>query len=366
MAAVTLPATFDALTPEWLTSALRRNGHLDGATVRSVQYEPVGQGVGILCQLARLTLDYDGDATEAPRSLVAKIPSTDPQTRAMVSVFRFYEREVRFYTELAGDLSVATPRRYAGDFDPDTGDFILLLEDLTARRLGDQLAGSSLDDAELTIRELARLHAAWWNHPRLDAIGWMPDSSDPINKAGVAMYPQAWPIFMERVGQSLPAAMQRTGERLGAEVGAILDRFVTGPRTICHGDPRAENLFFAANPGDPALTLIDWQISVKAAGTYDLGYFMSQSLDTEVRRAHEQDLLKLYHSLLCEGGVTGYSFDDMMEHYRWTVLFCFAYPVMAAGFGDLSNERGYQLATTMMNRSAAAIIDWDAGALLEG
>ncbi|MGD9893120.1 MAG: phosphotransferase [Dehalococcoidia bacterium] len=365
MAAVTLPATFDALTPAWLTSALRRNGHIDDAAVRSVRYEPVGQGVGILCQLARLTLDYDGDAAGAPRSMVAKIPSSDPQTRAMVSVFRFYEREVRFYNELARQVSVATPRRYAGDFDPATGDFILLLEDLSDRRLGDQLAGASLDDAELTIRELAKLHAAWWNDPRLEALDWLPASSDPINKAGVAMYPQAWPIFMERFGHALPEAMRHTGERLGAEVGAILDRFVTGPRTICHGDPRADNLFFGTRPGDPALTLIDWQISVRAAGTYDLGYFMSQSLDTEVRRAHEQDLLKLYHSLLCEGGVTGYSFDDMLEHYRWTVLFCFAYPVMGGGFGDLSNERGNQLATSMMNRSAAAIMDWNAGALLD-
>jgi hypothetical protein len=75
-------------------------------------------------------------------------------------------------------------------------------------------------------------------------------------------------------------------------------------------------------------------------------------------------LLKLYHDLLVDGGVTGYSYDDMLEHYRWTVLFCFAYPVMGGGLGDLSNERGYQLATTMMNRSAAAIIDWQAGSLL--
>lgn len=192
----------------------------------------------------------------------------------------------------------------------------------------------------------------------------MPVASDPINKAGVAMYPQAWPIFMERFGHTLPQEMQRTGERLGAEVGNILDRFVDGPRTICHGDTRQDNFFFAARPGDPALTLIDWQISLRGVGTYDLGYFMSQSLDTEVRRAHEQELLKLYHERLVEGGVTGYSFDDMMEHYRWTVLFCFAYPVMGGGLGDLSNERGYQLATTMMNRSAAAIMDWQAGALL--
>jgi hypothetical protein len=364
MAAVTIPTSFDALTPEWLTRTLRGNGHIDDATITGVQFEPVGQGVGLLCQLARLTLAYDGPAPGAPRSLVVKIPTTDPRTREMVSVFRFYEREVRFYRDLAGALALPTPRCYHGDVEPTSGDFILLLEDLSASRLGDQLGGCSIEDARLIIREMATLHATWWESPRLEELTWMPVTSDPINKAGVALYPQAWPIFLERFGHALPEAMRRTGEKLGIEVGNILDRFDGGPRTICHGDLRQDNLFFATRPGDPPLTVIDWQISVQGAGTYDVGYFMSQSLDTALRRAHEEELLKLYHGLLVEGGVRDYSYEQMLEHYRWTLLFCFAYPVMGGGLGDLSNERGYQLAETMMHRSAAAIVDWNAGALI--
>jgi hypothetical protein len=359
-----IPTTFDALTPEWLTRALREGGKAGDVTVRAVSYEPVGLGVGILCLLARLSLEYEGDAGDAPRTVIAKIPSSDPQTRGMVSIFRFYEREVRFYRDLAAEVPVCTPICYYGEFDAASGDFVLLLEDLAASRIGDQCDGASAEDAEKIVRNVARLHAAFWESPTLNALDWMPTAADPLNKAGVALYPQAWPIFMERVGHALPAEMQRVGERLGTQVGDILDRFVAGPRTICHGDVRLDNIFFPE--GSDEVALIDWQIGIRATGTYDIAYFMSQSVDVDLRRAHEMDLLHLYHSLLTEGGVTGYSFEQTLEDYRWGVLFCLAYPVMGGGFGDLSNERGYRLATAMMNRSAAAIMDWKAGELLEG
>ena len=366
MTTAAIPTTFDALTPAWLTRALREGGRAGDVTVTSVAYEPVGQGVGILCQLARLTLAYEGEAPDAPRTLVAKMPSADPQTRAMVGVFRFYEREVRFYRDLAELVPLRTARCYFGEFDPASGDFILLLEDMAHSRLGDQLQGATLEEAEQIVREIARLHATWWNKPELEALDWMPVTDDPINKAGVAFYPQAWTIFMERVGHALPEDMQRIGERLGTQVGDILDRFNDGPRTLLHGDLRLDNMFFPSGPGDAPLALIDWQIAVRGAGTYDIAYFMSQSVDIELRRKHEMDLLRLYHGLLTEAGIGEYSFADVLEHYRWGVLFCFAYPVIGGGMGDLSNERGYQLATTMMNRSAAAILDWRAGDLLEG
>lgn len=364
MTAVTIPTSFEAMTPEWLTTALRQGGAIGDATVTSVTFEPVGQGVGILCQLARLTLTYDGAAEGSPRTLIAKIPTTDPQTRGMVSIFRFYEREVRFYQELAAELTLGTARCYFGDFDAGSGGFILLLEDLAATRLGDQLAGASIEDARTTIGELAKLHAAWWNSPRLASLTWMPVANDPINKAGVMLFPQAWQIFLQRFGDGLPGELRTTGEKLCGEVGGILDQFVDAPITLCHGDVRLDNLFFAVRTGDPPLKVIDWQIGIRGVGAYDAGYFMSQSLNVDTRRAHEEELLRLYHSLLTENGVSGYSYDELLHHYRWTLLFCMAYPVMGGGLGDLANERGYQLVRAMRDRSAAAIADWKAWELL--
>jgi hypothetical protein len=112
------------------------------------------------------------------------------------------------------------------------------------------------------------------------------------------------------------------------------------------------------------LQVIDWQIAVRAVGTFDVGYFLTQSVEVPLRRAHELELLGLYYRTLLDGGVRGYSFGDLITDYRWTALFCLAYPVMGGGLADLGNERGVALARAMLQRSAAAIFDWQAGELL--
>jgi hypothetical protein len=364
MTPLAIPRALSDLTPAWLTEALARSGLLDRAVVAFAEVQPIGQGVGVLCQLGRVTLGYDRPAPGAPASAVAKIPTADPQTRGMASIFRFYEREVRFYEELAPAVSLATPRCYASAFDPDSGDFALLLEDLGAERLGDQLAGCSTTDAALVVEELTALHAAWWEDPRLEELPWLPAIDHEVNKMGLGLYPQAWASFLERFGAGVTPAVRALGERLGARVVGLLEELGGGPRTVCHGDVRLDNVFFGARPGTRPLTLIDWQITGRGVGTYDVAYFLSQSLSVATRRACERDLLARYHAALVRGGVRGYDFAQCVEDYRRAVLFCFVYPVMAGGLGDLSNDRGRALAAAMAERSAAALLDWKAQELL--
>lgn len=360
-----IPLALSDLTPSWLTGALRAAGHLDASAVASARVEAIGQGVGVLCQLARIAIEYDRPAPAAPATLVAKLPTADLQTRGMVSLFRFYEREVRFYRELAPWVDLATPRCYASAFDADSGDFALLLEDLGADRIGDQLAGCSAQDAALVVDEIARLHAAWWGHPRLAELPWLPPVDSEVNRMGLGLYPQAWAIFLDRFGAAMSPALRAIGDRLGDQLMSLLDEVAGGPQTVCHGDLRLDNVFFRAQ-GDEArpLTLIDWQIAGRAVGTYDVAYFVSQSLATGVRRACERALLARYHAALVAGGVRGYDFARCEADYRRAVLFCFVYPVMAGGLGDLSNERGRALAAAMAERSAAALADWNAEELL--
>jgi hypothetical protein len=358
----TIPTTLDRLTPSWLTEALAAGGRVGAPRVTAASVAPVGQGVGVLCQLARVTLAYDGAPAGAPATLVAKLATAEPQTRGMVSLFRFYEREVRFYDELAAGVPVATPRCFFSAFDPASGDFVLLLEDLGGARIGDQLAACTPEEAALVVDEASKLHAAWWRSPRLGGIPWMPAINDEVNKLGLGLYPQAWGIFLERFGAGLPAAMRAGGERLGAHIPALLDGLAVDSPTVCHGDLRLDNLFFGA--GAAALTLIDWQIAGRGIGTYDVGYFMSQSLAPDVRRACERDVLRRYHASLVARGVRDYPFEQCLADYRLAVLFCFVYPVMAGGLGDLSNERGHALAAAMAERSSAAILDWRALDLL--
>ena len=79
-----------------------------------------------------------------------------------------------------------------------------------------------------------------------------------------------------------------------------------------------------------------------------------------LRREIELDLLRAHHDRLVELGVKNYSFADCIDDYRWTLLFCLCYPVIAGGLGDVANERGVALTKAMADRCISAIRDWKA------
>jgi Phosphotransferase enzyme family len=332
---------------------------LDHASVGSLETETIGQGVGVLCQLARIKLSYRTDA-RGPKSLVAKFPAAIEQTRGLARQFKFYERETRFYLHLAKEASLPSPLCLHAAHDILTDDFVLLLEDLGDRRLGDQLRGCSADDAFAAIRQIASFHAEWWESPKLRDIDWVPLGESDINKGGMALYPIAWPLFLQQHGSALPDDFRRIGERLSDRVVGMLDRFKDRPRTLCHGDYRLDNMFFGVRPEHAPITLVDWQIAIRTTGTYDVAYFVSQSLPPAVRQEIELALLRAYHDRLVELGVANYSFGDCIDDYRFTLMFCLSYPVIGGGLGDSSNERGVALIRAMTERCVSAIRDWKA------
>lgn len=350
----------DDITIEGLAAALA----MDPGLIASIDTEVIGQGVGILCQLARVTISYRGDAL-GPKSVIAKYPAAMEQTRGLARQFRFYEREVAFYKRLAKDISLPTAHCHHGAHDAASDDFLLLLEDLGDRRIGDQLNGCSAEDAFVAVRQIATLHGEWWDSPGLEALDWMPAGDSELNKGGMALYPFAWPLYLQRYGDGLPDDMRRIGERLCGQIAGMLERTRDRPHTICHGDFRLDNLFFGARSDQPPIAAVDWQIALRSVGTYDIGYFISKSVPPALRREIELDLLRSYHDRLIELGVRNYSFADCIDDYRWTLLFCFCYPVIGGGFGDVANERGVALAKAMTDRCVSAIRDWKAHEFLK-
>ena len=365
-AALTIPTTPQELTPEWLTEALRETGTIKATSVESFDMEPdIAAGVGFLGVLAHVSPQYDRAEEGAPRSLIAKFPTPAPEYRELADVFRFYEIETRFYEEIAGEVELRTPRCYYSHFDSQTGDFVLLLEDLAPARLGDQLAGCTRAEAELCIGNLAKFHATWWESPRLAQMDWLPTIDDPFRAQTLEdNYREAWPPFVEYVGDRLSPAMRDICERFGRSIPTMIGRVGKRPRTIVHGDYRLDNLFFTTSQGGDSLAVIDWQIASRGPGVFDIAYFNCGTLPPAERKRSEMDLLRMYHSILEENGVRGCEFDQCVEDYRASVLFCLAYSVLAIGNLDLTNERGVQLFNTIMERTFAAITDLNAGELL--
>ena len=141
------------ITPEYLTTAL-------GRVVTAVETEPVGVGVGLIGQLHRLTPSY-GDGATGPAAVIVKLPGATEESRFVAMVLQMYEKECGFYRDLAAGSVVTSPGSHHVMFDPETHDFVLMLDDVGQHRQADQIAGIEIDDAEIAIRELARLNAAW-------------------------------------------------------------------------------------------------------------------------------------------------------------------------------------------------------------
>src|SRR4051794_39687886 len=100
-----MTTTVADLTPGFLTQVLA--DATGGAEVTDVGTALVGTGQ--LGECVRLTLTYARDSN-GPSTLVAKLPSTDDNSRGAAAVVRAYEIEVSFYRDLRDGLDVRTPR----------------------------------------------------------------------------------------------------------------------------------------------------------------------------------------------------------------------------------------------------------------
>jgi hypothetical protein len=358
----TIPTTTAEITVEWMTEALRNSGTIGpDTTVASIAVDPGAAGVGFMGEVDGLGVTYAGDAEGAPTRVMAKFATNVPEIRAMMHPTRVYEREHRFYEQLASETPIRTPDVYhvtcdVSD-DPMGERYLLLLEDLSALELGDQLAGVSPEQAESALVGLARHHARFWNRAGLENATFVPTINGPLNKAGQGIYESSLPGFKEVFADALLPEMVPVAEAYGANHPLLLDRFAAMPHTLVHFDYRADNLFF---DDDGSVVVIDWQSISIGGGSADVGYFLGQNLAVADLRAHEDDLLHRYHDTLVAEGVTGYDYDRFFDDYRMAVLYGWVIPVFAVGSLDTSSERAMALWSAVLERIQDAIFHHNA------
>ena len=358
-----VPRTPADVTPEWLTSALREGGVLTDGRVASITLKDIGAGAGFFGQLARLVVEYEG-VEGAPASMIVKVPTIVDQSREVGNLFRFYEREIAFYREVGPEMQMRTPRLYYSYMDVQGDEYFLLLEDLASARAGDEVASCSVEDAESAITELAKYQALWWESPKLDAMDWMPFVNAPVHQSAEGSYNQAWEPFCQMFGEMVPASVMPLCEEMKTHVIDLLNLFEPGPRTIIHGDYRLDNIFFDHPDGAP-VAAIDWQISSRGRGMFDVAYFISSSLDPEPRRANEERLVRKWYDIVTDGpGRKSYTWDEAWLNYRQGVLYTNIYTVIGIGSLDAANERGMALFHKWIQRRTAAMADLVCGEVM--
>jgi hypothetical protein len=208
-----LPQSADALTASWLTEALHEGGSLPRTSrVAHCDARPLGAGGGLIGVVGRVSLEYDGAAGVAPRTLIAKFPSPVAANRAVADTYDMYGREVRFYQELSPATTLPHPRCHFAARAPASSDFVLLLEDLGDRRIGDQAAGSELAEAEIVIDAMAAFHAESFGRTREPRFAWITSHANDAQIAGMeAGFAFGWPRFETDLADLIPERVRAWG-----------------------------------------------------------------------------------------------------------------------------------------------------------
>lgn len=353
------PDSITAISPPWLTQVLRNSGYLAASQVTAVVVQQIGTEIGFLDNLARLSLTYDQAETGAPASLVVKVSSPEPAYRQIGDRYNAYEREFRFYEQIAPHAPLRLPRCFGREVDPQTNAHWLLLEDLGSLAAGDQVAGVTPDQAKAAVETIGRLHASWWESPRLEALTWMPHRNLQPSR-----YEAAWPKFREAAGRNLSAASLALGAVLGTHLERLLHNLEQRPHTIVHGDFRADNLLFDHASGPQSVVVLDWQLAIRGKGILDIARFLCGSLQPHDRAACEMDLLQRWHATLEQGGVRDYSFPRAVEDYRTSALLCLYYPVTIHAAEEAAGTRGTALAHAQIERFFTAAEELSTSSLL--
>ena len=337
-----LPATPSQITAAWLESVM-------GVDISSVTVEPIGTGQ--TAATYRIVPTY-GRPSQAPPSLIAKLPSQDQAVRDRVALG--YRAEHAFYTRVADTVDVPLPRVYHCDIASDGSEFVLLLSDLDPAVQGDQIRGCTETEAHLAVEALAGLHGPRWCDP-----AW-------LSLDGVTM-PKADANIARGMGELAHTALDMTldglGDRISSQDRSTLTEaahLVEGwlqihPERYCllHGDYRLDNLLF--DPAKGSVTVVDWQTIAVGLPARDLAYFVGTSLDGDLRKAVETDLVTTYHRRLLAHGVTDhYSAEDCWNDYRVGMLQVPLLTTFGYAFTSVT-DRGDEMILAMLSRGCHAI-----------
>ena len=120
-----VPFSLKDITVNWFTMALRESGLIDDEKIVSLTHNVIGEEAGFNGEVAIFKLEYSDRRIRAPNSMVLKIP-TALKNRTLGQTMGLYEKEIRFYRDLASTICIRTPCHYCSALDvADDPDVVL-------------------------------------------------------------------------------------------------------------------------------------------------------------------------------------------------------------------------------------------------
>jgi hypothetical protein len=345
MTSLRFPSSLDRLTPEIMTALLAEQRPDTVVTsVNIIRSAHRGDGVASTADRVALELEYEGDTGLPPRMMLKTVllhrglrfgPSAIEMTGKVFEMLgalpfgahlrpwvfsaigayqrryphapdAMYINEVRFYRSIRNQLSVEAPECFGSVFDERNRSFGVLMEDLGLRgaRFPNALTSVTVDEIRGLLATLAALHARYWQTPAFASeLRWL---ATPISGG---MYPVFQALGLDLIRNQVDtnaykaqaiAPLGKTVDELWELLWKAQQMLASGPQTLLHGDPHIANTYLLP---DRQGGFLDWQLMVRGRWAHDVTYILTTGLSTELRRAHERDLLAFYLDELRRHGV---------------------------------------------------------------
>lgn len=324
-----------------------------------VESKAYGDGMVSTAGRAVLDLHYASNSEQLPSRVVLKLARDESKIMSP-----FYANEVNFYNQLRRDLDIEAPLSLGGAFNPESGHFGLLLEDLTQREatFPNVTQPVSIHYVETLIDTLAQLHASFWQSPRFNEdLNWIQSHTEGSlaelqNHAATPLIQHE--IDHENFKREMVQRLGSTGPELRAGMIAMHQHQSSLPQTLLHGDTHLGNTY--ALPGDKG-GMLDWQLMTRGYGVHDISYLVTTALSVEQRRQHEQALLKRYLEKLAEFGVAKPpAFDEAWLEFRRSLVWGVYYGWLTTPVVNY----GWEINVLNHLRLTTAYEDFDTGKLV--
>ena len=337
------------MTPAWLTDALRER--FPKVHVASVEVLDVKHGTN---SHVRLRASYDAGGEELPETYFVKLPPLDDARRQQIIDTGMGRREAYFYRTLADRVSMRVPRPYVSHYDEATGEFVILIEDLTGGTFPDLMDGIQYPQAQHAMRDFAALHVRYEDPAtREREAGWvtyMPGGSD----FGSSMLQYGLDHHRER----LTDPFAELAELYIARQADLEALWRGGETTVVQGDTHIGNMFLdGERPG-----FLDWGLIQLGPAMRDVAYFLCMTLSPETRRQHERALIAQYLEHRHALGARAATLEEAWLGYRVQAAYCVPAACPLVLFPEDETPEQARLSRAFLMRSESAVADLEARA----
>jgi aminoglycoside phosphotransferase (APT) family kinase protein len=347
--------SLEEVTPEWVTSALRRR--FQDATVKGVEVVKVMNGTNTKIRL-RLDLDDAARAAGVPEMMILKT-GFEPHSRDMQYNLR---HEVAFYNDVAPTLGLPSPKCWFAEFDNDLKQMTILMEDLvdSGMTFCSALKPMTFEEAAARLEALAAFHAQTWTTPEALAAGrWGYLDEMTSSVVGYSKHwteATTWKRFIDSPRGAATSVRFHDADWMDWAIAQMAKLGARVDHCVVDGDTHMGNLYIDRQ-GKPGF--FDAMVH-RGPPMVEISYMLVCGLDSADRPNWERALVGHYLDELKRHGVNPPSFDEAM--FQYGVFLAFSY------FVFIINESAFQteaINTAYVARITTAMIEHDTMGLLK-